>query len=224
MHKDLSEGDIFYIRYDQQYHVYKLLKKDEAEETFHVLCYKALADEPTLTMLHTLEISVYHAPVHQESFEDAVFIINSPVTDDELIGYFEYQRAGEEDFEQAMQQATHYYHIAYEQTDEGKFEEAIHNYTKALSFVPTFYEAMDNRAFCKMDLERWKEAIEDFQLSLQINPGSLLAEFSIGECYYRLGEYAKAKEQFQKCVKIDPNHQVSQEFLVKTQELIDRSK
>jgi tetratricopeptide (TPR) repeat protein len=220
MDHEFREGDIFYIHYDDHYNVYKLLKKDEAEETFHVLCYEALDKEPGLSDIHQLEVSIYHTPVHQESFEDAVFLINSPVTDDELIGYHEYQRLNETDFEQAIQKATHYYKLAYELTDEGKLEEAIENYTSAINLVPTFHEAIDNRAFCKMDLGRWSDAINDFQLSLQVNPGSLLAEFSIGECYYRLGDFAKAKEQFEKCVKIDPHHQVSRDFLVKCEELM----
>jgi tetratricopeptide (TPR) repeat protein len=75
-----------------------------------------------------------------------------------------------------------------------------------------------------MDLGRWRDAIEDFQLSLQVNPDSLAAEFSIGECYYRLGEFAKAKEQFGKCLQIDPAHVISREFLVKSQELMDKMK
>lgn len=224
MNHAFEEGDVFFIHYDEIYHVYKLLKKDEAEETFHVLCYKAVDEEPTLISLHQLEVSIYHAPVHQESFQDAVFLINSPVTDDELIGYYEYQRDNDSDFEAAMQKATHYYRMAHELTDEGKFEDAINHYTMAINLVPTFYEAIDNRAFCKMDLERWSDAITDFQLSLQINPGSLLAEFSIGECYYRLEEFAKAKEQFEKCIQIDPHHQLSKDFLVKSEELLNRLK
>lgn len=223
MKHEFREGDIFYVHYDDQYYIYKLLKKDDAEETFHVLGYIPIAEEPTLNALHELEISFYHTPVHPESFHEAVFLINTTVTDDELIGYYEYQRLNENDFEEAIQKATHYYKLAYDLTDEGKLEEAVKNYTTAINLVPTFYEAIDNRAFCKMDLARWNEAIEDFRLSLQINPGSLLAEFSIGECYYRLGEFAKAREQFQKCLEIDPNHEVSREFLLKSEELMKRS-
>jgi tetratricopeptide (TPR) repeat protein len=221
---EFREGDIFYVHYDHQYHVYKLLEKDEAGETFHVLCYFALENEPALSDIHQLEISAYHTPVHKESFTDAVFLINTPVTDDELIGYHQYQRSGENDFEESIQKATHHYHVAYNLTNEGKFEEAIQEYTTAINLAPAFYEAIDNRAFCKMDLGRWRDAIEDFQLSLQVNPDSLAAEFSIGECYYRLGEFAKAKEQFGKCLQIDPAHVISREFLVKSQELMDKMK
>ncbi len=220
---ELKEGDIFYTEYDGKYHVYKLLRKEEAEETFHVLGYTPVDEEPTLESLHTLEISYFHAPIHHESFNDTYFLINTPVTDDELIGYYEFQKKMDEDFEAIAAKATEYYQTAYQLTDDGKHEEAIEAYSKAIELLPTFYEAIDNRAFCKMDLERWSEAIDDFKLSLQVHPDSLLAEFSIGECYYRLNDFVRAKEQFEKCVKLDPSHQVSKEFLIKTIDIINSS-
>jgi len=217
----LQEGDIFYTEYDGQYHIYKLLKKDEVEETFHVLGYTPINEEPTLGKLYQLEVGFYHAPIHPESFADATLLMHSNVTDDELIGYHEYLRQAESDFEHIAHEATELYQQAYDLTDEGKYEEAIAAYSKAIELLPTFYEAIDNRAFCKMDLGRWSDAIKDFQLSLKVNPHSLLAEFSIGECYYRLGNFIKAKEQFEKCVKLDPAHQVSKDFLLKTIEIIN---
>lgn len=46
-------------------------------------------------------------------------------------------------------------------TDEKKLFEAIDSYSKAIDLFPPFFEAIDNRAFCKMDLGMWAEAIED---------------------------------------------------------------
>jgi tetratricopeptide (TPR) repeat protein len=217
---ELHEGDIFYTQYDGKYHVYKLLRKDKEAETFHVLGYAPLDDEPDLSKLSEFEVSFYHAPIHQESFTDTILLINTAVTEDELIGYYEYQKQTDNEFEQIANKATAYYQQAYLLTDEGKYEEAIALYSKAIELLPTFYEAIDNRAFCKMDLGRWRDAIEDFSLSLQVHADSLLAEFSIGECYYRLGEFSKARDQFEKCIKLDPTHQVSKDFLIKAEALI----
>jgi len=220
---ELKEGDVFYTEYDGKYHVYKLLRREEAEETFHVLGYTPVSEEPTLDVLHLLEVSYYHAPIHHESFNDTYFLINTPVTDDELIGFYEYQKQMDNEFEIIANKATDHYQQAYQLTDEGKHTEAIEAYSKAIELLPTFYEAIDNRAFCKMDMGRWSDAIEDFKLSLEINPDSLLAEFSIGECYFRLGEFVKAKEQFEKCVRLDPSHTVSNDFLIKTIDIINSS-
>jgi tetratricopeptide (TPR) repeat protein len=217
---ELQEGDIFYTEYDGQFHLYKLLRKDTEGETFHVLGYAPLSEEPDLSMLAELEIRYYHAPIHQESFSDTTFLINVPVTEDELIGFYEYQKEMDSQFEKIAKEATAYYQQAYLLTDEGKYADAIEMYSKAIALIPTFHEAIDNRAFCKMDLGRWRDAIEDFNLSLQVNPDSLLAEFSIGECYYRLGAFEKARDQFRRCLQIDPAHQVSKDFLVKAEELL----
>jgi tetratricopeptide (TPR) repeat protein len=215
-----KEGDIFYTRYNNQYHLYKLLRKDE-DETYHVLGYVPQDELPGKYSTDELEVRIYHAPIHKESFVEAKFFGNSPVTDDELIGYYEYMRQMEDDFEESAAKATAYYQEAYLLTDERKLETAIETYSKAIELVPTFFEAIDNRAFCKMDLGRWRDAIEDFELSLKVHPDSLLAEFSIGECYLHLGGYEKAKHQFEKCVKLDPAHQVSKDFLLKAEELIN---
>jgi hypothetical protein len=44
---------------------------------------------------------------------------------------------------------------AYQLTDMKKHELAMEEYSKAIDLVPQFLEAIDNRAFCKMDLGRW---------------------------------------------------------------------
>jgi tetratricopeptide (TPR) repeat protein len=88
----------------------------------------------------------------------------------------------------------------------------------AINLYPTLYEAIDNRAFCKMDLGRWREAIEDFNLSLTIHPYSALAEFSIGECYLKLDDHTAAKEYFNRALALEPDHELSKEFLQKISE------
>ncbi len=215
---DLQEGDIFYTEYDGKFHLYKLLKQED-DDTFHVLSYQPLDELPGKYGTDDLSVNVYHLPMHKESFVGAQFLAHTIVTDDDLIGFHTYMDAMF-DFDEAAKKATEYYHEAYTLTDQGKLEDAILTYGKAIELIPEFFEAIDNRAFCKMDLERWRDAIEDFRLSLEVNPNSLLAEFSIGECFYRLGEFAKAKEQFEKCVKIDPAHQVSKDFLLKSEEMM----
>lgn len=217
---DMQEGDIFYTQYDQQYHFYKLLRRDDRIGAFHVLSYATLDELPPMYDTSALTISIYHLPMHAESFIGATRWCNSPVTDDELIGYYTYMGGDDAEFEAKAEKAEGYYAEAYLLTDQGKLEEAIETYSKAVDLIPEFHEAIDNRAFCKMDLGRWQDAIADFELSLSVHPDSLLAEFSIGECYYRMGDLAHAHWQFEKCVKLDPSHQVSRDFLQRTAELM----
>lgn len=221
--ENLSEGDVFYTRYNGFYHVFKLLKKDAVAETFHVLTYKPLGHAPSVADVAALEIENYHAPLYPEALTETIFLCNSVVTADELIAYDEYQRSQDTAFEQAIHDATGWYKKGFQLTDEGKLQEAIAAYTRAIELVPSFFEAIDNRAFCKMDLQQWMAAIADFELSLKVEPDSLLAEFSIGECYYRMGHYAAAQQQFAKCLRLDPSHTISREFLEKCGELLRQS-
>lgn len=215
--QDFREGDIFFTSYNDKFYIYKLLRK-EGDDGFHVLSYVPVPELPG--DFSRLQVNIYHLPMHRESFVSAQLLAHEEVTDDELIGYYEYMHQHENDFEEAATRATEYYHEAYLLTEQGKIEEAIEKYSKAVELVPSFFEAIDNRAFCKMDLGRWREAIADFRLSLEVNPGSLLAEFSIGECYFRLGEFPQALAQFERCVELDPRHELSLELVRKTTEII----
>jgi tetratricopeptide (TPR) repeat protein len=207
-----SEGDIFYTNHDNQYHLHKLLVFDKNFDCYHVLSYKPTEVLPAASDIGNLEILVYHSPIDRNGFKNPVFLLHKNITSDDLIGYHEYLRQTQKMGDYASH-ADKYYQDGYRLTDEKKYNEAIDAYSKAIDLVPTFFEAIDNRAFCKMDIGQWEEAIEDFKKSLLVKPGTLLAEFSIGECYFKMKEYSKAKEKFEKAHAIDPNAPAPIEFL-----------
>jgi len=217
-----SEGDIFYTHFDNQYHIYKLLIFDKDFECYHVLGYKPLDTLPSSKNIDSLEVAVYHSPIDKNGFKDAKHLAKDKISSDDLIGYHEYLRQTQEP-NYYIPIANEYYQAGLRLTDEKKHEDAIDSYSKAIDLVPNFFEAIDNRAFCKMDLGQWTQAIEDFQKSLEVNPDSLLAEFSIGECYLKMDNHQKAKEQFEKAIAIDPIHQAPKDFLKKVNELLGAS-
>lgn len=161
-------------------------------------------------------------PIDRNGFVGARLLTISDITSEDLIGYHEYLRQTQEP-DQYVHIANNYYQKGLRFTEEKLYNAAIDSYSKAVDLLPKFFEAIDNRAFCKMDLGLWKEAIEDFQESLGINPNTLLAEFSIGECYLGLGDYQRAKEQFEKAANIDPTHQAPKDFIKKVNELLGDS-
>lgn len=216
---EFEEGDVFYTFSNGHYHLYKLLKLDRKNETYHVLCYQVLNALPKPSDLDTLGVAVFHAPIDIDGFGDPVLFSNKPVMAADLIGYHEFLRQTGA-LELVLTTANGYYQLANKLAETKQYELAIDEYSKAIDLVPQFFEAIDNRAFSKMDLARWTEAIEDFRMSLAVNPNSLLAEFSIGECYFKLKDYERAKKQFQNAVSIDSTHQLSQDFLIKTMELM----
>lgn len=216
---ELKEGDVFYVMHDGSYQVYKMLAHDSAVSCYHVLVYESVTARPSAETADHLEVSIYHVPIDAEGFRDPVVMANAPVLAHELVGYHEYLRQTRH-HEDYTQLAMDYFNDGLRLTDENRHRDAIDAYSKAADLFPLFYEALDNRAFCKMDLALWEEAIEDFYLSLQVYPESVLAEFSIGECYLRLKRYPEAKAQFEKALAIDPDHQLSRDFMENVKALL----
>ncbi|MFN8335620.1 MAG: tetratricopeptide repeat protein [Cyclobacteriaceae bacterium] len=214
---EFTEGDIFYTIIENKYHLHKVLKVDHDFNTYHVLGYAPAEKLPDPEKVTELSVFIYHFPIDKNGFENPVLFTRSIVSDEELTGYHEYLRQTQS-IDSIIQEATRYFHEGYSLTDQKKHEEAIEKYSRAIDLFPTLYEALDNRAFCKMDLGRWRDAIEDFKMSLTIHPYSALAEFSIGECYLKLGEVHSSKEYFQRALAIDPDHELSKEFLLRLEE------
>jgi tetratricopeptide (TPR) repeat protein len=218
---NFSEGDIFYTKSDGKFNLYKLLADDKEFECYHILAYAPVDSLPAGEDINSLSIFVYHSPFAKKAFSNATLLLNKPITTGDLIGYHEYLRQTQEP-SYYISIANIYYHSALKMTDEKKYNEAIDAYSKAIDLFPQFFEAIDNRAFCKMDLALWSDAIEDFKLSLLQNPKSLLAEFSIGECYFKMGDLQNAKRQFEIAYNIDPNHKLPKQFLAKVNEILNK--
>ncbi len=209
---EYSEGDIFYTTIYGKYYLYKILVIETAYDGYHVMTFAPLDHTPTISDIKKLKVFAYHSPFDKKAFRDGTVLTNLKVKSEELIGYHEYLRQTNNP-EQYFPIADNYYQAALKLTDDKRHEEAIDSYSKAIDLCPQFFEAIDNRAFCKMDLGLWADAIKDFELSLSTNPNSLLAEFSIGECYFKMGDFQKAKQQFQKAHEIDPTCEAPIKFL-----------
>ena len=207
-----SVGDIFYTSVNGKYYLNKMLVIETDFDCYHVLSFGPIYHRPKIKDIENLKVIVYHAPFDRKVFRDGTILTNRNVTSDDLIGYHEYLRQTYNP-EEYLNLADKYYQTALKLTDENKHSEAIDAYSKAIDLVPSFFEAIDNRAFCKMNKDMWTEAIKDFENSLIVNPDSFLVEFSIGECYIKLQDYEKAKIQFEKAHQIDPKHEAPIKFL-----------
>ena len=217
-------GDVFYTTLGPEYHLFKVLAVDEQLDCYHVRCYVPVAAVPTAAEVAGLPVAVGHSPIAADGFGDPVLLTHEPVQAHELEGYRYYLQAmqgasapadsadsGDSDVDQAIE----YFNQGLALSDENRHWDAIAAYAKAAELVPLFYEALDNRAFCFMDLGRWREAIAGFEQSLAVNPVSSLAEFSIGECHFNLGEDALAQARFEKALEIDPGYPLPAEWLQK---------
>ena len=209
-----AEGDIFFTTVNSKYYLYKMLVIETAYDGYHVMTYAPIEHKPTINDIENLKVIVYHSPFDRKAFRDAIILTNLPVKSADLIGYHEFLRQTQNP-EQYLSIANSYYQSALKLTDNKNHNEAIDAYSKAIDLNPNFFEAIDNRAFCKMDLGLWAEAIKDFELSLNVNSNRMLAEFSMGECFFKMGDFQNAKLQFEKAHRIDPTHQAPIQFLDK---------
>lgn len=215
------EGDIFFSKIDNQYFIYKLLVYEATNNCYHVLSYTPLETMPNSKNIRSLKVFSYHAPIDKNGFNSPVFITNTAVKSIELVGYHEYLRQTQSP-EFYVSLANNYYKTAYQLTNKKKHLDAIDEYSKAIDLFPQFFEAIDNRAFIKMDLGLFKEAIKDFELSLIENPNSMLAEFSIGECYFKMKDYDNAKKKFEIAHQIEPENQGPIKYLKQVNAIINK--
>jgi tetratricopeptide (TPR) repeat protein len=73
----------------------------------------------------------------------------------------------------ASTMASYYYDIAWKAGEEGKHSEAIENYNRAISYMPSaIYN--NNRAFSKSKVNDYKGAIEDYSKAIQLAPNKAL--------------------------------------------------
>jgi tetratricopeptide (TPR) repeat protein len=210
--RTLQEGDIFYVERDGQYSLFKLLKYDTILETLHLTAFEPLTARPTIEQRSIFNRAIYHFPIATTGFDQPLFLMNEAVVEEDLVGYFEYIKQTQHG-EELVKYAKQYYSEGYSYTTAKKYELAIEAYTKAIDFIPAFYEAIDNRAFCYMDLGNWEEAIAGFKQSLEVKPDTLLAVFSIGECLMKMEDYEQSKKYFERAIQINPSFAKSREFL-----------
>ena len=214
-------GDVFYTPAGQEYHLFKVLAVDDVLDCYHVRCYAPVAAVPPAAEVAGLPVAVGHSPISADGFGEPVLLGHEPVRGHELEGYHYYLRAmggssaPPDPDSSEVDQAIRYFNQGLALSDEQRHWDAIAAYTEAADLVPAFYEALDNRAFCLMDLGLWERAIMGFEQSRSGNRDNELAEFSIGECYFNLGDDAQATARFAKALALDPTHSLSSEFLQK---------
>ncbi len=84
-----QEGDIIYSQGEGKYYPAKILKIDtlpDGTTAWHKALYKAQDSIPTVDDILKTEVSVMHVPMIAHP-EDAHFLLNVPLSEDDLIGY-----------------------------------------------------------------------------------------------------------------------------------------
>ena len=89
--------------------------------------------------------------------------------------------------------------------DEGRCEEALTEYGKAIQADPTNAAAYNNRGNAYSDMGKFQEALNDYEQAIRLNPNDAMAYYNRGNAYKNLGEYQRAVEDFDRAIQLNPN-------------------
>ncbi len=92
-----------------------------------------------------------------------------------------------------------------------EYDEAMLDYTKALSLDPKMTDAYYNRAriiLSRKDIKNpnIKKAISDLEKALELDPEFQDALYAMAAAYKKLGDYHKTLEYIEKLLQIEPQH------------------
>lgn len=89
---------------------------------------------------------------------------------------------------------------------DGKIEEAIYFYQKALKQHPTFYLLHRLLGDALAQKGDFIDAISCYERAIVINPQSAYSYFKLGQILYKHGIYEQAIISFHKAIQVNPNH------------------
>jgi superkiller protein 3 len=87
---------------------------------------------------------------------------------------------------------------------EGRYEEAIAEYYKALELKPNLLPAYNNLAIIYRTMDRKADAINIYLKILEMNPKFLEMYNNLGALYSELGNYAEAEKYYKTAIERDP--------------------
>ena len=100
--------------------------------------------------------------------------------------------------------------------DQGEFDEAIQEFTKAIELDPEYALAYNNRGVAYDEKGEYDKAIADCNKAIELNPELDEPYFGRGLGYMELGQKEKAISDFEKSIELSENPaliQAAQEIL-----------
>jgi Flp pilus assembly protein TadD len=88
---------------------------------------------------------------------------------------------------------------------EGRYQELIHIFTKALEIRPDSASMYVNRGNSWTDIKKYDKAIDDFNKAIAINPDKASAWYGLGDVWYCKKDYDNAIENYDKAITLQPD-------------------
>lgn len=89
--------------------------------------------------------------------------------------------------------------------DQGRCNDAITDYTKAIELDPTISQVYNNRGYTYMMKGDYKNALDDFNNAIQVRPNYVKAHVNKGDIYNRyIPDKQKAIDEYKKVIALGP--------------------
>ncbi len=105
--------------------------------------------------------------------------------------------------------------------EQAEFDEALEVLSEVVVNNPDNHEAWVNLGVCYLETQRPDLAREAFERAIKADPNNADAYYLLGTAMGASGDIDKALEFYKKATEIEPAHQKAQEFLSKTEALIE---
>ncbi len=102
--------------------------------------------------------------------------------------------------------AEEYVHLGNVSGRQGKYSEALINYTKAIEAEPHDANAYYNRGYINIELRKYNPAIADLDKAIEIDPHYAAAYHIRGVAYFLKKKYPKAIADYTKSIELDPDN------------------
>jgi tetratricopeptide (TPR) repeat protein len=93
----------------------------------------------------------------------------------------------------------------YKLAEQGRYDEAIEEYTKAIGLDPDFALAYAHRARAYLNISDTDKALSDAKKAIELEPNLALAYCWLGSAYAMKGDFEKGLAEINKGILLDPN-------------------
>ena len=105
----------------------------------------------------------------------------------------------------------------------GAYNEAIHNYKKAIESNPSFYDAYDSLAITYAKLNQTDNAIIYLEKAIRLRGGDASVYNNLGVLYFKKGMCLDAKTYFEIALLINVNYREAQQNLEKVNNILNET-
>ncbi len=105
----------------------------------------------------------------------------------------------------APTQAIEHYNKGVALEDEGRYDEAIAEYNKAIEINRNYTNAYSNRGHAYFKKKQYDLAITDYTRAIQLDPKHTISYNGRGSAYINIKKYKLAALDFNKAIELDPN-------------------